>query len=79
MKRIKSVLANVLQIDEDSVTDETSPETVESWDSFNVLLLISECEKMFNMSFNLDEVMEVKCVGDIKAVLKKHGVKLEDE
>lgn len=79
MKRIKSVLSKVLQIDENSITDETSPENVDTWDSFNALLLISEFEKTFNMSFNIDEVMAIKCVGDIKKLLKKHGIGIKDE
>lgn len=78
MKKIKSILANVLQIDEDSITDETSPENVETWDSFNALLLISEFEKAYDIHFNIDEVMSIKCVGDIKKILKKYGVKIED-
>ena len=69
MKRIKSILANVLQIDEDLITDETSPENVEAWDSFNALLLISELEKAFNINFDINEVMSIKCVGDIKEIL----------
>lgn len=78
MKKIKTILAKVLQIDEDSITDETSPENVETWDSFNALLLISEFEKAFKMHFNIDEVTAVKCVRDIKKILKKHGAKIED-
>jgi len=79
MNKIKSILANVLQIDENSIRDETSPENVESWDSFNALLLISEFEKAFNIHFDINEVMSVKCVKDIKMILKKHGVETEDE
>lgn len=79
MKRVKAILSNILQIDEDIITDETSPKNIDSWDSFNSLLLISEFEKEFNISFNIDEVMSVKCVGDIKRVLKKHGVNLDEK
>lgn len=78
MKRVKSVLANVLQIDEDSITDQTSPKNVETWDSLNSLLLITEFEKIFNTNFSLDEVMAIKCVKDIKTLLKKKGIKFEE-
>jgi len=79
MKRIKSVLAKVFQISEDSITDDTSPENVESWDSFNSLLLISELEKVFEVSLNVDEVMAIKSVKDIKNILKNHGVDVKNE
>ena len=32
MKRLKQILSKVLEIDEDQITDETSPDNVETWD-----------------------------------------------
>lgn len=78
MKRIKSVLSKVLRIDENSINDETSPENVKSWDSFNSLILITEFEKAFNLSFDVDEVMTISNVRDIKNLLRKYGVKIKD-
>lgn len=77
MKRLNSILSKVLGIDESLITDKTSPQNVDSWDSFNGLLLVSELEKEFNIKFTMDEVMSVKCVKDIKERLKKHGIKAE--
>lgn len=76
MKRLKQILSKVLQIDENKITDETSPDNAETWDSFNGLMLVSELENEFNVQFTMDEVMSVKCVKDIKEALKKHGVNL---
>ncbi len=78
MKRLKQILSNVLQIDEDQITDETSPDNVENWDSFNGLMLVSELENKFKVHFTMDEVTAVKCVRDIKEALKKHGVELDE-
>ncbi len=78
MKRIKTILAKVLSVDEESITTETSPETVSSWDSFNALMIVSELEQEFNVSFTIDEITSVKNVGDIKARLEGHGVTLHD-
>lgn len=76
MNRLNKVLSKVLRISEDQITDETSPDNAETWDSFNGLMLVSELESEFDMKFTMDEVMSVKCVKDIKEVLKKHGVTL---
>jgi acyl carrier protein len=78
MKRLHEVLARVLGIDAAAITDETSPENVATWDSFNGLLLVSELEKTFSITFTMDEVTAVKRVADIKAALQRHGVKLEE-
>lgn len=78
MKKLKAILSEVLEIDESQITDETSPKNVETWDSFNGLILVSELENKFNIQFTMDEVTSVKCVRDIKESLKKHGVNLDE-
>lgn len=78
MDKLKAILSKVLQIDENQITDETSPDNVQTWDSFNGLILVSELEDKFNVQFTMDEVTSVKCVRDIKESLKKHGVNLDE-
>lgn len=78
MERLKSVLSNVLNIKEDTINDETSPDNVEMWDSFAGLMLVSELESQFKIKFSMDEIVAVKCVGDIKEALKRHGVVLNE-
>lgn len=79
MHRLKAILSNVLEISEDEITGEMSPDTVESWDSFNGLVLVSELESKFNVKFTMDEVTAVKCVNDIKNSLIKHGVIIKED
>jgi len=76
MKRLKAILSDVLEIDETSITDETSPENVDTWDSMNGLVLVTELETQFKIQFTMEEVTSVKNVGEIKAALAGHGVVL---
>ena len=76
MKTVEEVIAHVLHIDPSGITDASSPNDIENWDSFNGLLLVTELEKTFNVSFSLDEIVVVKNGGDIKSALKKHGIKI---
>jgi len=78
MKRLKNILSRVLQIEKDKINDQTSPDNVETWDSFNALLLVSELENCFKVKFTMDEVISVKSVKDIKETLKGHGVMLNE-
>lgn len=79
MKRLYQALARVLEVNENEITDETSPRTVESWDSFSGLILVSELEREFQVKFTMQEITSVKCVKDIKTCLKKHGIQFEGE
>ena len=78
MKRLKQILSKVLGIDENTINDNTSPDNVDSWDSFNGLMMVSELENQFNVKFTMDEVTSVKCVKDIKGIIKKHGVTFDE-
>lgn len=74
MKRLKEIFAEVMSIEEKDISDESSPENTESWDSFNSLILISELEKNFSLKFTTKEVMSVKNFKDIVEILKKYKV-----
>ncbi|MCK4521209.1 MAG: acyl carrier protein [Nanoarchaeota archaeon] len=74
MKTLKELVSNILGIDKEEINDNSSPDNINSWDSFNTLMLVSEIEKNFNVKFNMDEVMSIKNINDIKKLLGKHGV-----
>ena len=74
MGRLYRLLAKVLKTDENDINEQSSPENISSWDSFNGLLLVDALEKEFNISFTMEEIMDVKNVKDIKRHLKNHGV-----
>ena len=76
-QKLLALLSNVLDLVPESITDSTSPENTEAWDSFNALVLVSELESEFNVSFAMDEVYGVKCVKDIKEALKRHHVNFD--
>lgn len=79
MEKLSALLSRVLRIDEGSITDVTSPDNVDSWDSFTGLILVSELESNFQVKFTMEEVSAARCVKDIKHYLRKHGVVLEGE
>ncbi len=76
VKKLNVMLMRVLAVEERDINDETSPDTVPAWDSYNALMLVSELETEFNVHFTMDEVIAVKNVGDIKVALRKHGVEI---
>ena len=72
------IIAKTLSISESDVSDESGPETIESWDSFNGLVLVDELENHFNVKFTISEIIDVKNVSDIKRHLKNYNVDLDE-
>ena len=60
------------------INDNSGPETIERWDSYNGLLLVDELESEFNISFSLEEMSDAHNISDIKRHLKNHGVSFND-
>jgi acyl carrier protein len=75
--KLMDLVSRVLNIEVETVTDETSPENTASWDSFNGLLMVSELEEVFSVHFSIEEVYTVTCVKDIKSALIRHDVSFE--
>ena len=75
METLKEVFARVLEVNKNDINDNSSPENMNSWDSFNGPMLISELENNFNVKFTMEEVISIKSFKDIKDFLLKHDVK----
>ena len=75
-KKLYDIISKVFSIQISEINDESSPETIESWDSFNGLILVDELESNFNIKFSVSEIIDVKNVKDIKIHLNDHGVDL---
>ena len=77
-KKLYEIIAKVMDISIDEINDNSSPETIPSWDSFNSYILLDELESEFKTEFTIDEVTETKNVSDIKKHLNAHGINLDD-
>ena len=77
-EKLYSIISKIFSVQISEINDESSPETIESWDSFNGLILVDELESNFNIKFSVSEIIDVKNVKDIKRYLNNHGVDLDE-
>lgn len=77
-EKLYKLIAKILDVPISEINDESSPETIENWDSFNSLMLADELESEFNVSFSLEEIIDSANVSAIKKHLRNHGVSLDD-
>ena len=77
-EKLYSIISKIFSVQISEINDESSPETIESWDSFNGLILVDELESNFNIKFSVSEIIDVKNVKDIKRHLDNHGVDLDE-
>jgi acyl carrier protein len=76
-EKLYSLISKILNISQDEINDESNPQTISTWTSFNGYVMLYELEQTFDVKFSIDEAMDVKNIADIKRHLKNHGVKLD--
>ena len=76
--KLYSIISKVMDVPESEINDQTSPENIESWDSFHGLVLVDELENTFNVKFTIEEIADVQNVADIKRHIKNHNIDLDE-
>jgi acyl carrier protein len=72
--RVRGIAADILQLDPSSVTLDSSPQSVESWDSVQHLNLVLALEEQFGIQFEPEEMDGMKNIGAIAdLVTRKNG------
>ena len=73
--RVQAILADILQISPAQITTNSSPDTLETWDSVNHLSMVLAVEQEFNVHFMPEEIEQLISAERITAILAQ---KLQD-
>ena len=68
---VKSVMAEVFEIDEATIQDDASQKTVSEWDSLQHLNLMVELEDKFDVSFEPEEIGDMSTLAKIVETIEK--------
>ncbi|MDG1475949.1 MAG: acyl carrier protein [Vicingaceae bacterium] len=67
---VNLIFREVLENASLQITTETSAQDINNWDSLNHVMLIAAIENKYDISFELDEMINFKNVGDILTAVK---------
>lgn len=69
---LEEIFREVFDDEEIELCDETTAADIEDWDSLEQINLIVAIERKYNIKFNINEVGEMKNVGDmVDGILKR--------
>ena len=71
--RVRSIAADVLEVPAAKVCADSSPETIDTWDSVHHLNLVLALEQEFHLQFEPEEIDQMK---DIQHILDIVGSKV---
>ena len=67
--RMKNIMSVVFEIPEEQIKDNSSPDTIESWDSLKHMNLIIALEEEFEVEFTDNEIYEMMNYTLIKSII----------
>ena len=65
LDELNLIFQQVLKSTDIVLTNETTAQDVDGWDSLTNMILINEIEKKFNVRFTFRDIVKLKNVGDI--------------
>lgn len=75
--KLKDVLVETLLIEDVDYQDNNGPEEIETWDSLAMVSIAAGVEAAFGYSMSPEEIVAMRSIGDIKSILRRHGVVFE--
>lgn len=72
---IRSVMCKVFGLDADAITDETSSDTIEKWDSMRHMSLVLALEEEFSVQFEDTEIPNLLSYRQIVEAIARKTVK----
>ena len=57
--KIKNIMASVFEVSVDDINDDSSPDTIENWDSLRHMNLITVLEEEFDIRLNDEQITEM--------------------
>lgn len=64
-RRVRQVMADILQLDAARIDESTSMDSVEHWDSANHINLVLALEEEFGIAFNVAEIEAMTSFADV--------------
>lgn len=68
-ERLNEVFRNMFDDDSIELNDNTTSDDIEDWDSLEHINLLVSVEQEFNMKFNMNEVTNMKNVGEMVDII----------
>ena len=71
LARVQEVFREELELDDLVLSDETTADDVEEWDSLSILSIIATLSEKYNISLSSEDIKKVRTVSDLVELIDK--------
>ena len=68
---VRAVASDIFGVPPDQITAESSPETIENWDSMQHLNLVLAIEEKFGVQLEPEDIEQMKSIGAVVALITR--------
>jgi acyl carrier protein len=70
-EQVQAIASDIFGVPAGKITADSSPETIENWDSMQHLNLVLALEEKFGLQLDPEEIEQMKSVGAVAALVEK--------
>ncbi|MGA7568186.1 MAG: acyl carrier protein [Terriglobales bacterium] len=70
-EQVRGIASDIFGVPTGKITDESSPETIENWDSIQHLNLVLAIEEKFGVQLEPEDIEQMKNIGAVVALVEK--------
>ena len=70
-EEVRNIASDIFGIPADGITAESSPETIENWDSMQHLNLVLAIEEKFGVQLDPEDIEQMNSIGAVAALVEK--------
>ena len=71
IEKIQDVMIDVFDVDDLDISESTTAEDIEEWDSLSHIRFMITIERFFKFKFRNEEISELKNVGDLAGAIER--------
>jgi acyl carrier protein len=69
-EKVRAIAADILQVKSGALSPESSPASIDTWDSVHHLNLVLALEESFGFEFSPEEMDRMKSIGQIAGIVE---------
>jgi acyl carrier protein len=70
-EQVRGVASDIFGVPTEKITAESSPETIENWDSMQHLNLVLAIEEKFGVQLDPEDIEQMKNIGAVAALVER--------
>lgn len=74
LQQLKKTFAEGLGINEDTVTDDLTYQSIKQWDSIGHMALVAAIETQFDIMMDTNDIIDMSSFAKAREIIQKYGI-----